>query len=600
LAEIARGGMGVVFRARQVSLNREVAVKMILAGALASATDVQRFQLEAEAAANLDHPNVLPIYEVSEFQGQPYFSMKLVEGGSLAALLASGEKPPLRDLVRLLVKVCRAVHFAHQRGVLHRDLKPANVLLGNDGEPFVTDFGLAKKTGQEDSGLTRTGMIVGTPSYMAPEQARGDKQLSTATDVYSLGAILYEILTGRPPFREATVLGTLRQVLEQDPPNVRTIHPEADRDLALVAGKCLAKAPEARYESAAALADELERWLNGEPLTVRPLSLAAQAWRWLRRHTAAAAATLVLGIGWGVAGGLLLAMMAGRPDAALLPLNANRLFPLWWAELGRDSPPARQTAVAVTLTLVLTMGWLVRATVRPASAREALGYAVVVGLIATLVAFLFLGPVLAVTPNVQLHPIEEDFWGTYLIERPYVPASQIEPSDLPYLRQFLPPEKRKPNYPGWGTDLLVLRANARYTNQLYAAALGIWVGLVASSILFLGVGLVSTAAVDYLCRSGRGLIGRVLGYLELHVPAVALLFWSVGFVVTWIWSLPWGLKTEVLKYARFEVGEVLLVLLVLLATTGVIRRWHPVLRAAGYVAWAGLAAGVYYWMTRPL
>jgi Leucine-rich repeat (LRR) protein/tetratricopeptide (TPR) repeat protein len=299
IEEIARGAMGVVYKARQISLNRTVALKMILAGQFAGEESIQRFRTEAEAAAQLDHPNIVPIYEIGQFQDHHYFSMRLMEGGTLSRRLHRYVEN-LRAGAELLATIARAVHYAHQRGVLHRDLKPANILMDAEGRPAVTDFGLAKLL-ESESGLTVSGAIMGTPSYMAPEQAAGEgKTLTTAADVYGLGAILYHMLTGTPPFQEATPLGTLRKVMEEEPSRPTSINRRIDRDLETICLKCLEKDPARRYGSAEALAQDLEHWLRGEPITARRITQWERTFKFIKRHkaeTSLTAASVVVLIG---------------------------------------------------------------------------------------------------------------------------------------------------------------------------------------------------------------------------------------------------------------------------------------------------------------
>ena len=284
LGELGRGGMGVVYRARQKSLDRIVALKMILRGDHASTADIARFRAEAESAAQLHHPNIVNVYEVGEFEGRPFFSMKLIEGTTLAKRLADGPLPS-RTAAGMLAPICRAIADAHRCGVLHRDLKPSNILIDAEGRTYVTDFGLAKRltsgssAGDEDStvaaNLTMSGAILGTPGYMAPEQAAGRRgEVSGATDIYSLGAILYAMLTGRPPFQAASAVDTVLMVREQDPLPPRMLNPKADPDLEMICLKCLQKPADLRYSTADDLADDLEAFLSSEPISARSTQLS--------------------------------------------------------------------------------------------------------------------------------------------------------------------------------------------------------------------------------------------------------------------------------------------------------------------------------------
>lgn len=308
LNEVARGGMGVVYRARQAKLNRTVAIKMILAGQLASEEDVSRFYSEAQAAANLDHPGIVPIYEVGCLDDQHFFSMGFVDGESLSKRVAERPLAPgeAAELTRL---VASAIEYAHSKGIIHRDLKPANVLLDADGNPKLTDFGLARQMGG-DSQLTATGQVLGTPGYMPPEQAEGrTDELDERADVYSLGAILYTLLTGRSPFQAATLVETLRQVSEQPPVGVRQLNPNVPVDLETISHKCLEKDASKRYQSAQELVDELQRFLDGEPILARPITATARAWRWAQRNQTIAGLGALVSV-------LLLGLAIGGPIVA--------------------------------------------------------------------------------------------------------------------------------------------------------------------------------------------------------------------------------------------------------------------------------------------
>ncbi len=299
-AELGRGGMGVVYKAYQASLQRTVALKMIPNAAFAASQDLARLRAEALAAARLSHPNIVPVYEVGEHNGQPWFSMQFIQGITLSDRLMKGPMTP-REAVALLVPIVDAIGAAHRAGVLHRDLKPSNILIATDGTPFVTDFGLAKRVNVEEESrtsfgvdsemakLTQSGAILGTPAWMSPEQAAGQTDsIDVATDVYSLGAVLFAMLTGRPPFQAASPLDTVLMVLEEDPPNIRILNRAVDSDLEMVVMKCLQKPQDLRYSSAAALASDMRAWLNGEPVSARSSTIAQVMTRLFRESHHAA------------------------------------------------------------------------------------------------------------------------------------------------------------------------------------------------------------------------------------------------------------------------------------------------------------------------
>ncbi len=326
LEEIARGGMGVVYKARQVSLNRIVAVKMILVGHLATQADHDRFHSEAQAAAQLDHPNVVPVFEVGEYQGQLYFSMGYVDGNSLATRLTEGPMPP-KEAGKIVRTVAEAVEYAHRQGVIHRDVKPSNILIDSKGRPRVTDFGLAKRV-DSGSDLTATGQVLGTPSYMAPEQAAGQiKAVGPSADIYALGALLYATLTGRPPFQAATALETMHQVLDREPVPPRQLNPAVPKDLETIALKCLEKSMPRRYTTAQAMADDLQRYLDGRPILARPVGRWEHAWRWCRRQPVVA----------GLATAVAVTLVAGTVISSIFAVKAS-------TEKDRANDNAKQAA----------------------------------------------------------------------------------------------------------------------------------------------------------------------------------------------------------------------------------------------------------------
>ncbi|WP_162130567.1 WD40 repeat domain-containing serine/threonine protein kinase [Schlesneria paludicola] len=361
ISEIARGGMGVVYRAWQRSLDREVAIKLILAGQLASPESLERFRLEAQSAARMHHPGIVRIFEIGEFNGQQFFSMELIEGTSLAERLddfrlrVGGSVSDRRDravrIAELMAEIARALNFAHSHGVLHRDLKPSNILIDGQGHPHLTDFGLAKLTGHADLGLTLTQAVLGTPGYLSPEQAAGNRDVTTAADIYGLGAMLYELLTGTPPFSGSTAVEAMWKSIHEMPRLPRSINPVVHRDLETIAMCCLEKRPEQRYASANDVADELQRFIDRKPILARPVSVSEQVLRWSQRNPVVSSIT----------GLLLLAILFGtgvtlwqwsRAESANAGLKQSLTIHQWDAIDDRLRRDQCSTALAKTAALI--------------------------------------------------------------------------------------------------------------------------------------------------------------------------------------------------------------------------------------------------------
>src|SRR5882724_4273794 len=327
LDEIGRGGQGAVYRARQRSLNRTVALKVIGLGHWATEAHLKRFRREAESAASLEHPCIVPIYEVGERDGSCYFSMKLVDGGQLDDVVRR-EPMTIRRAVELIAKVARIVHYAHEHRILHRDIKPGNILLDAKGEPHLTDFGLARLV-ETESTVTRTMEVLGTPSYMAPEQAVGNNaSVTSATDIYGLGAVLYQLLTDHPPFAGGTTYETVRLVLDTETRQPRLMNPKVDRDLSTICLKCLEKDPQRRYTSALVLAEDIERWLKHEPIRARRTGIFTRGRKWVRRNPTSA---------------LLVASLVAL--AAAIGALALAVPFYWHRDLTTSSPPEKSIAV---------------------------------------------------------------------------------------------------------------------------------------------------------------------------------------------------------------------------------------------------------------
>ncbi|MBW3599979.1 MAG: protein kinase [Planctomycetes bacterium] len=539
LSELARGGMGVVFKARHTKLDRLVALKMILTGQLASHADVQRFFVEAEAAARLDHPGIVPIYDIGEHAGQHFFSMKLVEGGDLRSRLAE-LRQDTRAAAAVVAQVAQAVQHAHARGILHRDLKPSNILLDEDGRPVVTDFGLAKRI-QGDSALTQTGAVLGTPAYMPPEQASG-QTVTTAADVYSLGAILYELLTGQPPYTGETPLATMLKVLEGPPAPPRELNPRLDRDLELICLKCLSRDPGDRYATAGALAADLENYVAGRPLSIRPPAMATVFRAWFRENMRGVAWTGLIGVLSGLLLGIAIYLGPLAPAIGVTARAYDRfpnverpLLAVNWTAPGW----LQAAAWFVMAALLLYLGLVTVAVVRPTTRQAALAAGLGVGVLASITAFsvsVAWGPISSAVIGSNHYDLE------LLAQAAFHDGAEGEgtPADRLLFR-----------YP----DLQNIPASER--GQVFSSKLrsdmssgvliGVWVAMAAALGLGIGPGVGGTLGAYAALREYGSVRSAILPYSEAAFVAtsmgVLLMFYWFG--LAWLGVQPswWGFLT---------------------------------------------------------
>jgi hypothetical protein len=579
LGELGRGGMGVVYKARQKGLGRLAAVKVILSGSHSGEQDLARFRQEAETLGRLNHPNIVRIHEIGECDGLPFFSLEYCPG-SLDGRLTGSSLPP-SEAAELVATLARAMHAAHTAGIIHRDLKPANVLLAEDGTPRITDFGLAKRV-EGGSGLTQSGAVMGTPSYMAPEQAQGHSGLvTTAADVYALGAILYECLTGRPPFRAATPIDTILQVLHQEPEPPSALRPGIDRGLELICLKCLAKEPGLRYASADALAADLERWRAGEPVSVRPPTLTALLRLWLRQNFGAAGWTVVIGL---VVGVLLsgVTWLALIEPALAAPAAAYQWLPgaerPWLAFSWQPPAWLRNTAQMLGLAALASLGLLTARLVRPRNRPADIAAGLVTGVVAGAVLFtLSFGWLAALTRS---KPTAHDL--SLLCRAALADPPPVAGGPEPAPAEPDPRERLLARYPDLAGLPAEQRARVVYGDVLCRLLAGlpvaIWCGMLVALGLSATAGVSGAWVAGPLLRRGGPLWKVVPPYLEAELPIAGLMVPLFALLAIPLFEV--RLATPYWYLA-------LLLALPALALVGVQRRWHWALRVLLHTAWVG-------------